>query len=72
MLVLEDFVHMVPDVVPHKYVIVCVKLVDCRVTDRVCAVPSVPLDAVSVLFLGIVVRVLDAEAAIVPLLTPVV
>ena len=49
--------------------IVWVKLVDFRVTVSVCAVPKVPFDAERVLFRGIVVSVLDAEAETTPLLT---
>jgi hypothetical protein len=49
-----------------------VKLDDSRVTVRVCAVPKVPLDAETVLFLGIVGNTLEKDAAMVPLLTPVV
>ena len=40
-LVLDDFVHIVPDFVPYKYVIVCVKLVLARVTEIVPVVPIV-------------------------------
>lgn len=48
-LVLPDFDTIVPDALPHVYVIVCVKLLDCRVTESVCSVPSVPLDALRLL-----------------------
>ena len=71
-LVSLDFVTIVPDVVPHLYVMVCVKLLDFLVTVSVCAVPNVPFDAVSVLFLGMVVNTFDAVAVTVPLLTPLV
>jgi hypothetical protein len=40
-LVLEDFVHIVPDFVPYKYVMVCVKLVLARDTEIVPALPIV-------------------------------
>jgi len=70
MLVLLDFVATVPEAVPHLYVIVCVKLLECRDIVNVCAVPSVPFEAVKVLFLGIVVSTFDVVAVTVPLLTP--
>jgi hypothetical protein len=69
MLVSLDFVQIVPDALPHLYVIVWVKLLACLVTVRVCAVPSFPLEAARVLFLGIVVNAFDADAVTVPLLT---
>ena len=70
MLVSLDLVHIVPFVFPQVYVIVCVKLVACRVTVSVCAVPSVPFATESVDFRGIVVSVFVAEAETVPELTP--
>jgi hypothetical protein len=71
MLALADFVQMVVVTFSHLALIVCVKLVDCLATVNVWAVPSVPLPTFNVDFRGIVVSVLDAEAVIVPLLTPV-
>lgn len=57
MLVLEDFVHMVVDALPHVAVIVWVKLEDCLVTVKACAVPRVPLPTVRVDLRGMVSRV---------------
>ena len=56
-LVLLDFVQIVPLALPQVYVIVCVKLVEYRVTVNVCAVPSVPSLAVRPEALGMVVSV---------------
>ena len=70
MLVLLDFVHIVPDALPHLYVIVCVKLLDFRVTVKVCAAFNVPLLADRLDFLGIVASTTELDAATVPLLTP--
>lgn len=58
MLVLVLLVAMVPDAVPHWYVIVWEKLLDCLVTVRVCSTPSVPLPAEIVDTRGIVVSVI--------------
>ena len=57
MLVLVDFVQIVLEAEPQVAVIVCVKLVDCLVTVKVCAVFSVPFATDKVDFLGIVVSV---------------
>ena len=70
-LVLLDFVQIVVDAVPHFAVMVCVRLEDWLVTFKVCAVPRVPFARVNEDFLEMVVSVLDADAEIVPLLTPV-
>ena len=71
-LVLVDFVQTIPTALPHLYVMVCVKLLDCFVTVKVCAVPRVPSLADKVDSRGIVVNVFCALADIVPLETPVV
>lgn len=55
-LVLLDFEQIVPDEPPHLYVIVWVKLLDCRVTVRVCSVFKVPLLADREDFRGMVVK----------------
>jgi hypothetical protein len=70
MLVLFDFVATVPVALPHLYVIVCVKSLDCLVTVKVCAVPSVPFEAVRLLFLAIVGSVPLPEPDFVPKLVP--
>ena len=70
MLVLLDFVAIVPEVLPHLYVIVCVKLPDCLETVNVCAVPSVPFDAERLLFLAIVFSVPLPDPDFVPMLVP--
>lgn len=57
MLVLLDFVHIVLDALPHVAVIVCVKLLDCRVTLIICAVLSVPFATDDVDLRGIVLSV---------------
>ena len=69
---LLDLVQIVPDALPHEYVIVCVKLLSCLDTLSFRTVPKVPFGAESVLFLGIVLNTFDVEAVTVPLLTPVV
>ena len=68
--VLLDFVAIVPDALPHLYVIVCVKSESCLLTVKVCAVPSVPLLAVSDDFLAMVVSVPLPEPDFVPMLVP--
>ena len=47
---------MVPDALPHLYVIVWVKLLDARLIVRVCFVFRVPFPALKDDFRGIVVR----------------
>ena len=61
---------IVPEAVPHLYVIVCVKLFECLAMVNVCAVPNVPLLAVRLLLRGIVVNTFEPVAVTVPLLTP--
>ena len=68
--VAADCVQMVPDADPHVYVIVCVKLVLCRVTLMICAVPSVPSATDIVDARGIVVNVPEPEPLMVPMLAP--
>ena len=70
MLVLPDFVATVPLVLPHLYVIVCVKFESYRLTVKVCAVPSVPFDAVKLLFLAMVGSVPLPDPDFVPMLEP--
>lgn len=70
MLVLLDFVAIVPDVSPHLYVIVCVKLESNRLTVKVCAVPKVPFEAVKLLFLAMVFSVPLPEPDFVPMDAP--
>ena len=70
MLVLLDFVAIVPEALPHLYVIVCVKLESNLLTVNVCIVPSVPLDAVKLLFLAIVGSVPLPDPDFVPMLVP--
>ena len=60
--VLLDFVAIVPEVVPHVYVIVCVKVLSWRETVKVCALFNVPLLADKVLFLAMVVNVAEPDA----------
>ena len=68
--VLLDFVATVPVALPHLYVIVCVKLESNRLTVKVCAVPSVPLDAVKLLILAMVGSVPLPDPDFVPMLVP--
>lgn len=70
MLVLLDFVHIVPDALPHLYVIVWVKSLDCLETVNVCAVPKVPFDAARLLFRAIVFSVPLPDPVFVPMLAP--
>ena len=70
MLVLVDFVAIVPDAVPHLYVTVCVKSELCRLTVNVWAVPSVPFDAEMLLFRAIVGSVPLPDPDFVPILAP--
>ena len=70
MLVLLDFVAIVPDASPHLYVIVCVKLESNRLTVKVCAVPNVPLDAERLLFLAMVSSVPLPDPVFVPMDAP--
>lgn len=69
-LVLLVFVTMVPDAVPHLYVMVWVKLLSDRVMVRVCAVLRVPLLAVKLDALGMVFSVPVPDPLIVPMLDP--
>jgi len=71
MLVLLDLSQIVPYALPQLYVMVCVKLDDLRVTVNVCATPNVPLPTDKLLFRGIVVSGVDADADTVPLPVPV-
>ena len=68
--VLLDFVATVPLVLPHLYVIVCVKSESDRETVKVCAVPSVPFDADKLLFRAIVGSVPLPDPDFVPMLEP--
>ena len=70
MLVSLDFVATVPEALPHLYVIVWVKLESNLLTVNVCAVPSVPLEAVKLLFRAIVGNVPLPEPDFVPMLVP--
>jgi hypothetical protein len=70
MLILLDFVAIVPEALPHLYVIVWVKSLDCFVTVNVCAVPKVPFDAARLLFLAIVFSVPLPDPDFVPILVP--
>ena len=67
---LVDFVQIVVLALPHFAVMVCVKLVACRVTVNVWPVFSVPFSTLSVLFLGIRVNAFDVLALTVPELVP--
>jgi hypothetical protein len=69
-LVLLDFVTTVPVAVPHLYVIVCVKSLDCLVTVSVCAVSSVPFEAERLLFLAMVFSVPLPDPDFVPMFVP--
>ena len=70
MLVLPNFVPIVPEALPHLYVIVWVKSLECLVTVKVCAVPKVPFDAARLLFLAIVSNVPLPDPVFVPMLVP--
>ena len=67
---LVDFVQIVVLALPHFAVMVCVKLVACRVTVNVWPVFSVPFPTLSVLFLGIRVNAFDVLALTVPEFVP--
>jgi hypothetical protein len=71
MLVLLDFVQIVPVALPHLYVIVCVKLESYLLTVNVCAVFKVPFDAAKLLFLAIVFSVPLPDPDFVPMFVPV-
>lgn len=64
------FVVIVPDALPHLYVIVCVKLLSALLIVSVCAVPSVPFDAVRLEARGIVSSVPLPLPDFVPMLVP--
>lgn len=70
MLVVLDFVAIVPEALPHLYVMVWVRLESCLVTVRVIAVPSVPLLAVNDDFRAMVSNVPVPDPVFVPMLDP--
>ena len=70
MLVAVAFVQTVPDALPHLYVIVCVKEESNLVTLNVWAVPSVPFEAVRLLFLAMAFSVPLPDPDFVPMLSP--
>ena len=70
MLVAVVFELTEPCALPHLYVIVCVKLLSALSIVNVCAVPSVPFDAVRLLALGIVSSVPLPDPDFVPSETP--
>jgi hypothetical protein len=59
-----------PEAPPQAYFSLCLKLDDFSTIVKVCAVPSVPSDTVRVLIRGMAVKVFEADAVTVPLLTP--
>ena len=65
-----DFETIVFDWSPQVATIVCVKLDDCLVTVKVCAVPKVPFPTDNVDFLGIVSSVPLPDPDFVPMFEP--